>query len=149
MQGGTPNAKKAAMKGRTAPAQLAHEPLPFVTQLTFAHRDAHQRHHPTEFRCVEGVAATLRFGVNYGEIAIDRGARCRARAKTLQLRVMPLTSRAPAQHFACEQRFAPQCDQALGVEIPWMEGPQAHACWKGSRRAGGDAASVLHRLTAR
>ena len=48
-------------------------------------------------------------------------------SESLELRVMPVTFRAPAQYRLRKQRLAPERDQALRIKISRMNGPEAQA----------------------
>ena len=67
--------------------------------------------------------------------------RRRARLKPLQLRVPAIATGAPTKHLARKQRLTPQRDQALGVEVPRVNRPQAHGGVV-RRRAKGDGSSI-------
>jgi len=58
--------------------------------------------------------------------------------KALQLRVMAIIRSAATQDGACQQRFTPQRDPALRIEIPGMDRPESHlgaACGTPRNRA--------------
>lgn len=76
-------------------------------------------------------------GMNFGEIRIDGGAgRCMS-AEAFELRVVPISPCAPAQHGLRKQRLTPQGNQALRIEVTGVEGPETQAQaspWKPSSR---------------
>jgi hypothetical protein len=48
------------------------------------------------------------------------------RLETEELRMMPVTARFIAQDFLRQQRLAPERDQTFGIEIFWVQCPEAH-----------------------
>jgi len=49
------------------------------------------------------------------------------REKSRELRMVSIASSLTAQHRSCQQRLAPQCNQALGIEVARMDSPETHA----------------------
>jgi hypothetical protein len=94
--------------------------------LAFGDENRCLRSRAADLATVEGVATDYRFGMNTLQIGIDRGAWCWVRAKTLELWMIPIAASAPAENGAGQQRFSPQCDEALGIEVPWMQRPEPH-----------------------
>ena len=64
--------------------------------------------------------------MNLGEKAID----CRygqwMSTKSLQLRMVLVPARLASKYGPCQQGFTPKRDQALGIQIARMKGPEAH-----------------------
>jgi len=64
--------------------------------------------------------------MNLGEKAID----CRygqwMSTKSLQLRMVLIPARLASKYGPCQQGFTPKRDQALGIQIARMKGPEAH-----------------------
>ena len=60
------------------------------------------------------------------KVAGDARLRVGGSLKPLQLRVPSVAARAPEQHRLREERFAPQGDEAGGVEVAGMDGPETH-----------------------
>lgn len=75
---------------------------------------------------VERIAAALGLRGDDPKVARDARRRLGRGAKTLQLRVASVAARATEQHCLREQGFAPQCNEADGVEMTRMDGPDAH-----------------------
>ena len=98
-------------------AQFVQQPAPFVFQLSVGRCHFSRISSTAEFGGVECIAALLCFGVDGGEVAVDRGERPRAGAKAGELRVMAVALGAAAQHFARQQGLAPQRDQPLRIEV--------------------------------
>lgn len=113
--------------GRTTQAQLAPQVLPFVGELTGIDGDQRRRAHRADFARVERVTSRLRFRQHAGEIGVDRRPRRRMRLKAKQLRMVPVADRFPAQYRSRQQRLAPQCNEALGIEIAGVKCPESHA----------------------
>jgi hypothetical protein len=60
------------------------------------------------------------------KIRVYGATRIRVRPKTGQLRMVSITPSLPAQYRPCQQRFAPQRDQALRIKVLRMDCPESH-----------------------
>ena len=101
--------------------------LPLVEKLPFGLRDGPDRTSGCEDpSSVERVAA--RSGLIGDDTKVCGDARhwVGGGAKTLQLRMLPVATRATKEHCLSEERFAPECNQAGGVEMTRMESPETH-----------------------
>ena len=70
---------------------------------------------------VERIAARRCLGVDALEVGTDCRSRRSLSAKPLELRVTSITPSLSAKHGSSQQRFSPQCDKALWIEIPRMQ----------------------------
>ena len=107
-----------------APCELAQQVPPLVFNL--GSRCAHclYRALRPHLGFIERVAAPSRFRVNDRQVGIDGVSREAVRAKTCELRMAPVTPCLPSQDRARQQRFAPESDQALRIEVAWMDRPE-------------------------
>ena len=58
------------------------------------------------------------------EIDVDRSARSAAGAEALQLRMVTIADGLPTQNVLCEERLAPEGDQALRIEVLRVQRPE-------------------------
>jgi hypothetical protein len=65
--------------------------------------------------------------MNGSEIRIDCVPWTRMREKSRQLGVVSIAASLATQHGSCQQGLAPQCDQALRIEVARMDRPEARA----------------------
>jgi hypothetical protein len=72
----------------------------------------------------EAVGAALRFGKHDAQIGVDGRDGIRLRTEALELRMVAIAAGFAAQDGAREQRFAPDGDETLGVEIARMQRPE-------------------------
>ena len=63
------------MDRRTAPAQLAQQPAPFVLQLSIGDENALYGRRAAKLGSIERVASRTGFGVDKRKVAIDNSAR--------------------------------------------------------------------------
>src|SRR6186997_1217995 len=75
---------------------------------------------------VELISSRNCLPMDLGKIPVKADNRCGARAETIQLRVMPVTTSLAAQNGPCEQRFTPERHQSPGIEISGVQGPESH-----------------------
>jgi len=78
-----------------------------------------------DLRFIEAIAATSGFARDVAKVGSDGRARVRLFAKALQLRVMRVAAREAGEDGLRQQRLAPERDEAFGVEVLGMEGPEA------------------------
>jgi len=117
------------MDRRTPSAQLAEQPAPFVLQLSLGDENALSGPLAAKLGSIECIASSMSFGVDQREVTIDSGLWGSARLKPHQLRMSAITTGAPAQHLAREQRLAPERDEPLRIQIPGMKRPKSHSVW--------------------
>lgn len=110
---------------RGAFTQFGFEMAPFVEELTAGFGDAAVEGAARDFPCIEVVLARFGLARDGGKKRGDRGARIRLFLKPEELGVMAVTLGTTGEDFLGEQSFAPGGDEALGVEIAGMEGPEA------------------------
>lgn len=127
------------MGRRAAQRQLVAQVLPFEFELAARHRDAADRRRRAELAAVEAVAARQRFGMHRRQVRVDRGQRLGVFTEALQLRVVLVAARLAAQHRTRQQGLAPERDQALRIEVPGVEGPEAHGRARQSGRGAAGA----------
>ena len=111
---------------RIADRQLLQQMVPLVLNLAFSDENRLLCTRTADLATVEGVATDYRFGMNTLHIGTDCGTRRRVRAKTLELWMTPITASAPAENGTGQQRFSPQCDEALGSRLPRVQRPESH-----------------------
>lgn len=111
----------------TADGEFLQEMLPFVVDLPESRRNKCDRPNRPDLGAIERVAARSRFGVDCRQIRIDRQARRFMRFEALKLRVVGVTPRLIAKDGTRQQGLAPECDQALWVQVLGMQSPEPHA----------------------
>lgn len=116
-----------AIPRRRAPLEFAAKMLPLVEELAPGLGDGPDN----TSRCydtsrVERVAACGGFGSDGTEITGDAGPRIGGRLKTLELRVPGVAAGATKKDRLREKSFAPECNQAGGVEMARVKGPETH-----------------------
>jgi hypothetical protein len=99
---------------------------PFIGELAVGFNQHDFPAVPRDFGAVEFIAAPRGFLMDRFEISGHGGHRFSVRAKTDELRMMPVAPGFAAQNFLRQQRLAPERDESFGIEIFRMEGPQAH-----------------------
>jgi hypothetical protein len=77
-------------------------------------------------RGVEAVPAGARLVDDSREVALERGQGLGAGTEALELRVVAVAARLPAEHGSSQEPLAPQGDEASGVKEAGVEGPEAH-----------------------
>ena len=101
--------------------------LPLVQELPFGLGDRSNRTSGCDDASrVKRVAARLGLVGDDTKVAGDARQRIGGGSKTLQLRVPCVAARATEKHGLREERFAPQCNQAGGVEMARMDSPETH-----------------------
>jgi len=106
--------------------QLLKQMMPLMLDL--AGRDGNERldADATDLAAVERITASRRFGMNASQVGTDRRTRRSLAVKTLELRVISIAAGVSAQHGSSQQRFSPQCDKALRIEVSRMQRPESH-----------------------
>jgi hypothetical protein len=111
---------------RTANLQLLQQMMPLILYLASCYDNGCSHAHPADLAAVKGVAAGCCLVMNALQVRTDCGTWRRLGAKTLELRMMSITAGVPAENGASEEGFAPQRDEALGIEVPRMQRPEPH-----------------------
>src|SRR3954471_12244318 len=97
---------------------------PLMGDLPAVHRNGLDLAQWTELAAIKVVTARGGLGLDGMQVGVDgQPWRC-MRTKAFQLRVISITPGLAAQYGACQKTFAPHRDQAFGVEIPGMQGPE-------------------------
>ena len=127
MGGGLRSNNPCAVPRRRSTPEFATEVLPLVEELPLGLGDRSTR----TFRCydtsgVERVAAGLGLVGDHTKVAGDGCHRVGSGAKTVQLRVTRIAASATEKHGLRKEGFAPECNEASGVEMARMECPEAH-----------------------
>lgn len=111
---------------RWAPAaELGLQVMPLVFKLADSLRQTDSSTRATEFRAVEGEAATMGLGVNMEKIGVDERNRIRPRLKTSKLGMMAVAASATEKNLTSKEGFSPERCEALGIEIARMHGPKS------------------------
>ena len=113
---------------RIAAAQFLQQVLPFALELTARNGETATCSRRSDPRGREAVAAICCVLMNAAQILTDAANRRRVRAKPKQLRVMLVALCLAPEHGLREERFPPESNQALGVEILRMKTPDPHRC---------------------
>jgi hypothetical protein len=100
--------------------------FPFVKQLTLVRFDLALEFARRDFGGVEAVSTALSFLCDAEQEGSDRRQRPRVRTESGELWMMSVTTRATREDFLGEQGFAPRGDQAFGIEVTGMDGPESH-----------------------
>jgi hypothetical protein len=101
--------------------------LPLVQELPFGLGDrSNGTFRCDDTSCVERVAAGLGLAGNHTKVGGDGCHRVGSGAKTLQLRVTRVAASATEELGLRKESFAPQCNEASGVEMARIECPEAH-----------------------
>ena len=80
-----------------------------------------------DLAAVEGIPAGHCFGMNAMQVRTDCEVRRSLATKALELWMVSIAASVSAQHGLSQQCFSPQCDKALGIEMPWMQRPKPHS----------------------
>lgn len=107
----------AGKNGGAAIGQLVLQVVPLKQKLSVIDRDGLYWANRPNLRCIKVVAALRCFGVNGCEIEIDCEPRLLVYFEPFQLRMICVAASLSAKHCLGEQRFAPQGDKALWIEI--------------------------------
>lgn len=126
MEVGRSDRVPARQQVRVSQLQLGAQVPPFVIALADGDADRRAAGRSVEFRRVEAIAPRPGFVVDRLQVYIDGGDRIGLCLEALELRMLPIAAGLPAQHLAGEQGFAPQRDQADGIEVARVQGPDAH-----------------------
>ena len=117
---GRPDAGQACEAQRIARAQLAEQVLPLEGELPTSRGHGTHGASPANPHRVETEAALSGFRMDHAQVLGDAAEGRRLIAKTIELGMMTVSHRAAAKHGLREQRFAPDRDQAPGVQAPRM-----------------------------
>ena len=112
---------------RTPHSQLLQQVLPLVEDLPGGCQQRLNTPNRTDFPSVERVTPHRCLIMNGSEIRIDCVSGTSMREKSRQLRVVSVAASLTTQHGSCQQGLAPQCNQALRIEVTRMDRPEAHA----------------------
>ena len=99
---------------------------PLIKQLALRLYDFSSKFFYADFPAIKFISAPDRFLVNDGEITGQGRSRISRPLESEQLRMMPVTPRAPLQNFLREQRLTPKRHQAFAIEMFWMNRPKSH-----------------------
>lgn len=133
-----------------AELELGLEELPLVGKLSLTHLERRGMNGPrrrglpapVDARGVEGIAATLRLGIDLLEIASHGGGWRGTCPKALELRVGAVAAGAPCEHRLREKRLAPECNEAPRIQVAGMEAPESHRSSIAVGREAGNAGEV-------
>jgi hypothetical protein len=100
--------------------------FPFVQNLSIGLMNFHRDIALPDLRTVELITSSFRFREHRHQVSCHGHHRISMRLEPEELRMMAIALRLAAQDFLREQRFAPQRDQSFGIEIFWVQRPQAH-----------------------
>ncbi len=106
--------------------ELRPEMIEFITDLAVRNRDPGYRHSPAEFGPVKVVSSGVRFVANGMQVGPYCGKRVRVIPESFELRMMRIAARPASEHGLSEQSLAPDRNQALRIQQPRMQTPQAH-----------------------
>jgi len=111
---------------RPALFELPLEVFPFVIQLSVCFGNFSTEPLRHDFSPVKLITAFRRLSVNRSQIACNRRYWVFLRPEPGQLRMVPVTTRLPAQNFLRQQSFAPQCHQTTHIQVSRMNRPKSH-----------------------
>lgn len=120
------HAARGTMVHGGARAQLAFQVQPLVFELPARSPYANSRAGTPNLARIKLVASTLCLEQHRREVGVDRRDRTGMRPESRKLGVIPVTPRQALQHRPGQQPFPPDCDEAAGIEVAWMEGPKSH-----------------------
>jgi hypothetical protein len=109
-----------------APAQLGAQMRRLEGDLRACDRHALAHAGPAELGAIEAVATPLRLVADHGQVRVEARQRAPAAAKALELGMAAVTTRGPAEHGAREKPLAPDGHEPGGIEVSWMQAPEAH-----------------------
>ena len=92
----------------------------FEAELTARRGHTDGATHRYELTRIERVATSSSLGMHGDQVAVNRGKRSRVLAKSLELGMVAIATRAAAQDFARKQSLSPERDQALRVKVLGM-----------------------------
>src|SRR5262245_4147706 len=114
------------IRRRAASVQFPLEMPPFERQLaTRSHHPGWSRC-PTQLAAVEMITPASRLLVNGPEIGVEASYRLRLRAEADQLGMPAISCGVSAQYRACQQGLAPKGDEAAGIQVFRVDGPDPH-----------------------
>jgi hypothetical protein len=109
-----------------AHGQLSQQMLPFIRYLSSGDRNRGDLSQRANLGFVKGITARGRLRMDNRKIRTDGSPRKRVLPKSDQLWMVTVASCLPSEYRPCQQRFAPQCHQALRIEVLWMDCPETH-----------------------
>jgi len=110
-----------------AEAQLGREVLPLELQLPGGLGDPAHRSPALDAGGVEAVAPSHRLVVDGRQERADGGERIGVGPEAEELRVRAVSPRPPREDLLGEERLAPERDEAAGVQVLRVQGPEPHA----------------------
>ena len=113
-------------EGRSSGAELAAKMLPFVPELAAGFGDFAGEPFAGDFGGVEVIVTSAGFVGESGKKGGDGGERIGLGLEARELRVMTVACSLAAKDFLGKERFAPGGDEAFGIEVAWVDGPEAH-----------------------
>jgi hypothetical protein len=126
-----------AVQRRIPHFELHEQMSPLILDLVRRHGNRHLNLDKADLAPVERIAANLGLGMDALQIRTDDRLGCRMGEKPLELRMIPVAASRARQHGTSQQRFAPERDEPLRVEIPGVQGPETHGdclAWAACRR---------------
>lgn len=106
--------------------KFSEKMLPLIHNLSRGYRNLNGSFYGREFVLSEAVSTFRGFMKYMFEIAIDGIKRIFARTKSDELRMVFVSCCFPFQYMFGKECFSPHSEESLGVEVSWMEWPDAH-----------------------
>lgn len=106
--------------------ELPQEVFPLVLELASCDDNRRDGAHGADFGPIESVAARRSFSVDGTKVRAHGVTRRGVGLEPHELRVMTVAFGRAPQHRPGEQRFAPERDEPLRIEIARMNRPQPH-----------------------
>ena len=115
-----------AIEARGTAPKFCEQVFPFVKQLTLVLIDLAPEFARRDFGGVEAVSTPLSFLCDAEQEGSDRRQRPLVRTEPGELWMVSVTTRATGEYFLGEQCFTPCGDEAFGIEVARMDGPESH-----------------------
>ena len=124
--GAPPSVQRPTPRG-----QLSQQMLPLVRYLRSGDRNRVDHTQRSDLAFIEGITAQCRLRMDSRKIRTYGATRKRMCPKSVQLRMAPISLCLSTQYRPCQQRFAPQRNQALRIEVLRVDCPESHiARWR-------------------
>lgn len=108
---------------------VMHLPLqmpPFVVKLISGDVDSPGRQAPLDLLPVKLISPPHGFFVHHPQVELDCTTRRGRGTEPDELRMTAISLRLSREHLSCQKRFPPESNNAPGVQMFWMEGPESH-----------------------
>ena len=106
--------------------QFAAEVIKFELELTRCNRNFFSDSSSSDLGSIEPVLTCDCFTAYFLEVGCDGSQRIGSILKSNQLGMMSISLRSSLKNFLGKETLTPKGNQAFGIKVAWMDGPESH-----------------------